>query len=255
MSAGLREVPCVVHRVDDEEARALAAAARLPVSVAAESKPSHGGVTDVAVANSLAAVLSCTDLLADTMPALTRAVAVEMIRAEARRATCMLYAARVLRSGVLEEHRLASPRQIVQRVADTVAADARLRGIRLETAVNIIDGALLRADEELLACGLSGVVLQLCGAVNRVSGARLTVSANAEPAGRVTFAVVQESVVVPETWLTIPAQPLLDSSESPALSPLLALRQIVEAYGGRLAISRLPRGSRVAVELPLQGSR
>jgi hypothetical protein len=37
--------------------------------------------------------------------------------------------------------------------------------------------------------------------------------------------------------------------------PLLALRQVAEAWGGRLAASRLPHGTRIAVELPAAARR
>jgi hypothetical protein len=244
------------HYVDQLVApvtRPTAASTKPPTTSSSETKAPSLAAVDAELASSLAAVLSSTALLAETTPRLARSVTVDMIRAEVHRATCTLRAASVLRHGVPEERRLVSVRQIVHRVAETVAPDARLRGISLDTNAAGAEGAI-SVDEELLASAFSGVVLMLAGALNRADGACLNVTATTE-AGRATLAVEQEAVVVPEAWFTPLTVAAVDAQGGYQLVPLVALRQVAEAWGGLLVTSRLPHGTRVAVELPLMVRR
>jgi hypothetical protein len=249
-AAGVREVPCIVRRVGDEEAQMLIAATQVGGPVVSPLPPSTLGSVDTEVANALASLVSSTTLLGDATPRLTRTVTVEMIRAELQRAIGTLRAASVLRFGVSESRRLTSPREIVQRVVEAVSADARLRGITVSSDTDAADGTRLNVDPELLSSGLSAVALTLCAALNHVDEAGLRIEAAAEPQGRVTLSVEQDFVVVPESWLTLPTAAVLEAPGGQQLIPLAALRVMAEASGGRLVTSRLPHGSRVAVELP-----
>jgi hypothetical protein len=198
------------------------------------------------MASSLAAVISSTTLLSDSGPRLARTVAVDMIRAEARRALCLLHTARELRYGLPPEQRLVSPPAVVQHVVDMLLPEAQLRGIAVESAVSVPEGSLIRVNEELLAHALFGAALMITAPLNAFHGPRVKVSATGEPAGRVTLAVMQQSVAVPRSWPSTPEGP-----EAYAVVPILALRHMAEAYGGRLSTTRLADGTRVALELPL----
>ena len=244
------------HYVDQLVApltRTAPAAAKASSASSSEPKTPSLAAIDSELAGSLAAVLSSTALLVETTPRLTRNITVDMIRAEVQRAACTLRAATVIRHGVSDERRLVSPRQVVQRVAETVSAEARLRGILVNTTADGADAAI-SVDEELLASSVSAVVLMLASALNRVDGATLNVTAIAE-SGRVTLAIEQECVVVPETWFGSPSLAAVDAPGGQQLVPLVALRQVAEAWGGRLTTSRLPHGTRIAVELPAAARR
>jgi hypothetical protein len=249
LAAGLREVPCIVHAVSDDEARALAAATTLPVAATVTATRSSADSVNTELAHSLAAVLSCAELLSDGVPALTREVAIDMIRAEAQRAACMVQATRVFECGVPEDRCLVTPRAVIERVGRIIAADSRLRGLALEISVTAVDTTRLNVDADLLASALSGVILMMSAALKRVVGAHLRVTAATESAERVSLIVVQEGVVLPQAWLSLPERADARGVSDP-LMPLLVLQQVAEAYGGRLLTSRLPRGSCVAVELP-----
>jgi signal transduction histidine kinase len=249
LAAGSREVPCIVHAVSDDEARALAAATTLPVAAAVRAGRSSVESMNAELAQSLAAVLSCTELLSDGVPVLTREVAVDMIRAEAQRVSCMVQATRVFEGGVPADRRPVSPRDVIERVARIIAAECRLRGVALEISATAVDSMRLNVDADLLASALSGVVLMMSAALKRVVGAHLKITAAAESAERISLVVVQDGVVLPQAWLSPPERSDARSISDP-LMPLLVLQQVAEAYGGRLLTSRLPRGSCVAVELP-----
>ena len=255
-AAGVQEVPCVVHPVGDEEARALTAALKVAAPAAADSKGAAPQPTDVrgpnlsmldeAIAGSLSAVISSTTLLSESGPRLARTVAIDMIRAEARRALCLLHSARELRYGLPPDQRIISPAAVVQHVVDMLLPEAQLRGIAIDSSVNVAEGSHIHVNEELLAHALCGAALMITAPLNAFHGPRVKVAATGEPAGRVTLSVMQQSVAVPRTWPSAPEGP-----EAYALVPILALRHIAEASGGRLSTTRLSDGTRVALELPL----
>lgn len=241
-----------MRRAGSDEARPMAAP---PVTTAppAPPRPEPSFLSEGDLARSLTSVLSCTDLLADGMPQLTRTVAVDMIRAETQRAICALRTAAVLRQGVADDRRVVTARALVGRMAGLVEADARLRGSRLATAVDVADETTLRVNDETVVSGMAAVVLMMSAGLNDVHGARLDLEATGTEAGRVTLIVRQESVILPDACLKA-ATARGDVTASPAVAPLVALRQIAEAYGGSLAVTRLPHGTQVAIELPTTAS-
>jgi hypothetical protein len=209
-------------------------------------------LNELELAKSLSAVLSCTDLLSDGMPRLTRTVAVDMIRAETQRTICALRTAHVLKHGVPLERRLVAPRAILERVAETVAAETRLRGGHVTIAGEGLDGARVRVDETCLATALASVVVMIVAGLHDVQGARLDLTSTSNgTSGRVTFAVAQESVILPDSWLKVANGPG-EVNITPETAPLVALRQVAEAYAGTVSVTRLPHGTQVSVDLPAE---
>ena len=202
------------------------------------------------LAKSLTAVLSCTDLVVDGMPKLTRAVALDMIRAEAQRTICALRSAHVLKHGVPPERRKLDARTVMDRVAETVAPETRLRGSRASVVADAADGLKILADENSLVQALSSVVVMLSVGLHDVQGARLDLKVSSHESGRVTFAIAQESVILPDGYLKTASAP--DPISTPETAPLLALRQFADAYGGSVAVTRLPHGTQVSLELPAE---
>ena len=217
--------------------------------------PPASVVSDVDVLNeqtlatSLAAVLSCTDLLADGMPRLTRSVALDMIRAETQRAISALRTSQVLKHGVPQDRRIVEPRAIVDAVREFVTPEARLRGSRLSTAIDVVDAARLRIDIESVVHALSSVVLLLSAGLHDVQGARLEIKVTSSGTDRVTFAIAQESVIVPDAYLKIVTAGA--ESSTPVTAPLVALRRVADAHGGTAAATRLLHGTQVSLDLPL----
>jgi signal transduction histidine kinase len=237
-----------MRRVTPDDARPLSASAPVTAAPPAQSRSEQSLLNESELANSLTSVLSCTDLLGDGMPPLTRTVAIDMIRAETQRTICALRTSALLKHGVPDDRRLVSPRTVLERVVDTVRADTRLRGTRLATVVSAPDDATMRINDDAIVTGLSAVVLMMSAGLNDVHGAQLDVEVAAASSGRVSLTIRQESVILPEAYLKA-ANTRADLATNATFAPLLALRQIAESHGGSLAITRLPHGTQVCVEL------
>jgi hypothetical protein len=236
-----------MRRATADDARPLPSTAQATTAPPAQSRHDHFILNESDLAKSLTSVLSCTDLLSDAMPRLTRTVAVDMIRAETQRAICALRTAAVLKHGVPDERRVVSPRAVVARITDTIDADARLRGSRVATAVNTSDDIKLRIHEDCVVDAVSAVVLMMSAGLNDVHGAQLDVEVSTNASGRVSLAIRQESVILPEACLKA-AHSRGELANNPSLAPLMALRQIAESHGGSLSITRLPHGTQVSVD-------
>ena len=219
------------------------AAPSTPPSQAHTSK-----LNEEALVTSLSAVLSCTDLLADGMPQLTRAVAVNMIRAEAQRAICALRTAHLLQHGIPTEKRLIDPRTVLARVVDVVTPETRLRGCRVSTTVDVPDSVKLRADETTLVHALASAALMLAGGLHDVQGARLDLKVAWDGSSRMLFSLAQEYVILPDACLKIFSTP--SDGGSVATAPFVALRDLAAAYGGSATAGRLAHGTQVTLDLP-----
>src|SRR5262245_21971027 len=135
VAAGLREVPCLVERVDDDEAQNMAAASNVAATetviprampVALPSDLPLG-----AVAECLTAVASSANLLSPGST-LAQAVAVDLVRAEAARALQLLVAMRVIRGEAVVVRRQVGLRLLLERTLERSAAERRLRGVTLD---------------------------------------------------------------------------------------------------------------------------
>jgi hypothetical protein len=237
-----------MRRATPDDARPIAASSQVAATPPAQSRPDTSTLNETELAKSLTSVLSCTELLHDGMPRLTRTVAIDMIRAETQRAICALRTAAVLKHGISEERRVVTPRMVVERIAATVSSDARLRGTRMGTSVSTAEDVRLRINEESIVSGIAAVVLMMSAGLNDVQGAELDVEVSSNTTGRVSLAIRQESVILPEACLKA-ANSRGEGAGNTAVAPLIALRQIAESHGGTLAVTRLPHGTQVAVEL------
>jgi hypothetical protein len=245
---GLREVPCFVRRLTDDEARSLAAVLQVPVDNPQPDTRQSDVFDEDQVAASLLAVLSCTDLMGEGTPRLTRDVAVDMIRAETRRAICALRTAQLLTRGVPHASSAVTVGRILAGVVECVSPEVRLRGSRLTTRVDVSDDTMLDVDEPSLIAALSAVVLLLSAGLRDVRGARLDLHVSTPQPGRIMLTITQESVILPNATLAITN----DDAPAlvPAVAPLVALRQLARHHGGTCTVSRLARGTQVSLTLP-----
>src|SRR6185436_15370536 len=171
IAAGLREVPCLVQRVDEEQAGQLAEATNLPAQdTIASTTPAisptrataapverGSGATDQ-LAQSLLALASSANLLSGGSP-LTVAVAADLVRAEAARALQLLLASRVLRDEVPVSRLKVPVRSLIDRAMQMTLAERRLRATEVHVHADGVRDAAVRGDEELLASALAGLVM------------------------------------------------------------------------------------------------
>ena len=138
-SAGLREVPCMVQRVDEEQAGLLAEATNLPAQEpSAAARPAAAPVTvergagaTEQLAQSLLALASSANLLSGGSP-LTVAVAADLVRAEAARALQLLLASRVLRDEVPVSRLKVPVRTVIDRAMQLTLPERRLRATEVQ---------------------------------------------------------------------------------------------------------------------------
>jgi hypothetical protein len=266
VSAGLREVPCLVYDVNDEKADALGRAAAVSGSRegAAPASALPGAATTLApadttlhagqdLARALAALTACAEMLSAAASDMSRAVVANLVRAEAWRASTLLHATRVVRHE-LRVARAAMPIvTVLDRVADGLSAERRVRCMTIDTQSDLSRGACVATDEALLTGALGCGVLATLALVDGVADARVTLKASAEGSQRVAFAVVQESVSAPAVWFAraFDGQWTDRPGGVAATVSMLAVQHTAELLGGEVVVGSQGGGTRVAITLPL----
>ena len=260
LEAGLTEVPCLVERVDDAQARILAAATNVP-SAPREGSPvrPERPKTDIAFgafADCLTAVASSAGLLASGS-ALTHAVAIDLVRAEVARALHLLRAVRVLRGEVNLVRRPVYPRTILQRVVGETEAERRLQGVALSINQSKADGALVTGDEELLVASIGALVVAAPALLNGQSARNVSLGVMTRADGAVVFVADHEGAELPLFWRSNLADDDAREGAVPggsgttsALTLLRAARHVAEAHGGRMSVDCLDGLTSLSIAIP-----
>jgi ParB-like chromosome segregation protein Spo0J len=257
ISAGLREVPCLVQRVDEEQAGQLAEATNLPAqdAAAAASRPAaveveRGSGASDQLAQSLMALASSANLLSGGSP-LTVAVAADLVRAEAARALQLLLASRVLRDEVPVSRLRVPVRTVIDRAMQMTMAERRLRATDVLVLADGVRDAAVRGDEELLASALAGLLMATVGLVGE-KGGPTTLTATVKD-GRATFAVAQESLSVPESWVerTFDAAWPVANAATGTLALMQSARRIAELHAGSVSAASIESGTSFNLSLPV----
>lgn len=255
VAAGLREVPCVVYEVDDDEAARLAEASNITTRAAASALAGasnemalHAGAD---LAQSLATLSACADLLSGSQSELSRGVAGNLIRAEVWRASCLLLATRIVRREMPLARGAISVLGMIGRLEQAFLPERQLRSVVFDTSSTVPNGSFIAGDEKLLVGALASAVLSTLSWLDGVKDARVTIAAALEPVGHVTFTVSQEVVAAPEIWLrrAFDHQWTERPGGLPAAISMLAVRTVAEAHGGMAAVSA-SRGTRISMLMP-----
>jgi ParB family chromosome partitioning protein len=259
VAAGLREVPCLVERVDDDEAQALAVASNIAAieTPAPRLAPATAPTIDLplaALADCLTAVATSAGLLSSGVT-LTHAVAVDLVRAEAARALQLLVAMRVLKGDAMLSRRSASLRALIERTLDRSASERRLRGIALDADVKANAPSTVWGDEELLVSAFGALVMATTALTNAPNGRSVTLRATrgAEDAYIVTAVHDAE---LPHHWRSRLVDDSRESARSgdttaPALMQLRAARRIAELHGGHMTLDCADGRTNVSLEIPI----
>ena len=254
VAAGLREVPCVVFEVDDDEAARLADASNITSKEASHSTAGtsdsflHGGAE---LAQSLVTLSACADLLAGSQSDLSRSVAGNLIRAEVWRASCLLQATRIVRRELPLARGAVSVLAMIGRLEQAFLPERQLRSLVFDTSSTVPQGSFIAGDEKLLAGALASATLSTLSWLDGIKDARLTIAASLEPVGHVTFTVAQQTVVAPEIWVrrAFDYQWIDRPGGLPAAIAMLAVRTVAEAHGGTATVAT-GRGTRISVLMP-----
>jgi len=255
-AAGLREVPCLVQRVDEDQANVLAEAANTPAGDGQTPSAPPQGIDTAALqatdqlAQTLMALGSSANLLSGGS-ALTNAVAADLVKAEAARALQLLTAQRVLGNEVLVSRVRVPVRTVVDRAMQMTAPERRLRSTDLRVSMDGVRDASVRGDEELLAAAVAGLVMATTGLVGERGGpAMLSVTIKQD---RVSFTCSQSSLSVPDAWIERTFDASWPSATIPVgtLALMQAAKRIAELHGGQAQAAALGEGTSFTVLLPL----
>ena len=255
VAAGLRDVPCVVFDVDDDEAARLADASNvtakgIPHSADAGTNEAllHGGAD---LAQSLVTLTACADLLSGSPTELSRAVAGNLIRAEVWRASCLLLATRIVRRELPLARGAISVVALIGRLEQAFLPERQLRSVVFETSSSVPRGSFIAGDEKLLTGAIASAMLSTLSWLDGVKDARLAMTAALEPVGHVTFTVSQETVAAPDVWLrrAFDHQWIDRPGGVPAAISMLAVRTVAEAHGGTATVGG-GRGTRISILMP-----
>lgn len=255
VAAGLRDVPCIVFDVDDEEAARLADASNvttkgLPPSTYPGTNEAflHGGAD---LAQSLATLTACADLLTCSPSDLSRAVAGNLIRAEVWRASCLLLATRIVRRELPLARGAVSVLALIGRLEQAFLPERQLRSVIFDTSSSVPQGSFIAGDEKLIGGALASAILSTLTWLDGVKDARVAISASLEPGGHVTFTVSQETVAAPEVWVrrAFDYQWTDRPGGVAAAISMLAVRTVAEAHGGTATVGG-GRGTRISILMP-----
>lgn len=267
MAAGLSRIPCVIERVDDEQAPILAAASNTPATdmpIARVAPPPPSPTTDLtfaAFADCLTAVASSANLLSPGST-LTQTVAVDLVRAEAARALQLLLAARVLKGDVSVARREVAARTVVERAAEQTAAERRLRGLTLDFPSGRKVGETVSGDEDLLASSLGAVILAPAVLFETTRSKAVSVQVNSRADGTVALSAIHDGAELPHFWRSKLAEsewPDLSmngsSVSSAALVLLRAARRVAELHAGHMTLDCSEGRTGLSIVLPAATSR
>jgi hypothetical protein len=253
VTAGVRQVPCLVQRFDPDQAAAITDATNLPSTrpEPVPDQPARPAAIDAAraeLAQVLSGLMTSASLLSNDST-LTQALAADLVRAETMRAMDLLVALGVL-SEEMPMARVAVPvKALLQRVARSAAAGHRLRGIGLQVG-DVPEALTARGDEQLLSTAVSGLLAATASLVEGIAGALVTATASPAPGG-VTIAVSQQAMAVPASWIAgafESAWPV--RSGRAALVLMQSARKVAEAHGGSAAAGSADGGTTFRITVP-----
>ena len=256
IAAGLREVPCIVHDVNDEAAAALQAASNLNRGESAPSIGHDAGATVDHAAETLARALhtasSLADLLTGEISDMSRGVVGALLRAELFRATTLVQAGRVLR-GELPVVRGAVPvGSLIDKVVQGFGAERRTRHVEFVPQVDLPSGHIVIADERLLAAALSGAAIATMALIEGLPSSRIAMVAGLTAARQLTLVVSQDHVLPPPVWIERAFDPTWRDRPGGAATTLAmtSLQRAARMHGGDATATLSARGSRVALTIP-----
>jgi ParB/RepB/Spo0J family partition protein len=257
VAAGLSEVPCIVHTIDEARASQLREAdnLRAPIEPApAPAAPAENAPASLEeVRRSLSTIESCLHLLAGSKASLRDRVALDLVRTEAHRAHRLVQSLYVLGAEPTMAPTVQSCRALVEQALQAIEPERRLSGIHL--SVDIEDGRHeAPVDPDAFSTALTAAIGGMMALLQQGRGPSMQVRVSTN-AGRqsVLIEIAQQSVGVPEAALAR----FFDAgwTERPggyqAAIELAAARKIVELHGGSIELTAGARGGcRMVLAVP-----
>jgi hypothetical protein len=254
IASGFREVPCIVHDVDDAEALLLAQQANGVQSRVNESgaQPAHASSLDIAdsVMKAVTAIDATTRLISGS--SLAERVGIDLIRAEAWRAVTLLEAAAVVRHGLPHGQSACRALHLMTAVTGRAELECRLRGLPFRADSDVPANVTVVGNPKVLETGLSGLLLATMAMIEGRSGARVVCTASRETTHQVTFVVSSIGVLPPPSWASGALDPAKTDGPGGAAAVvwLQAARIIAEGYGGAMTVAAFSGGTSMTINIP-----
>ena len=250
VAAGLEKVPCLLHDVDDDRARAIAEAADVrpsagdPMPPGPQTQPGLPVGATASLVDSLATIESCLNLFPNRERSLCERVGLDLMRAETSRARWLAEAWTLLAGKSELRKRTASAAGLVESALKSVEAEGRLAGVGSNL---IVDESVrpVRVDSRLMTMALSGAIRAMVALLQGADGGTLKIRVSTHPAMRsAVFQLAQDVAPVPEVWFSRPgsATPADWSSDQGVPIALAAASRVAELHGGHLQMARGNRG-------------
>lgn len=258
ITAGLREVPCLVRDIDDRESAVLVEESNVLRSrnstvSSLDTTPSPALDIHDALVRAIADIDSCTHLLSSSASSLPQRVGSDLIRAEVWRASCLLQASRIVQHGVPPGQGACSARRLITSVAERAEAERRLRGYALHIENEIPESLVIAGDPSILGAALSGLLLATCAVADDRPGARIALTGSVDATREIEFAVSEVGTGVSTSWESRAFDPTWSDRPGriPAAVWMMAARKVSESYGGRVTVSVTSRGATAKMIMPI----
>jgi hypothetical protein len=255
-AAGLASVPCVVHHADDGRAEQLADAERIHAgggdgqARSAPGTPTPGLVLGH-LARDLTAIESAATVLAARGLPTPQRVSVDMVRAQAWRASWLLQAHAVLSTPHAGDARLCLIGQMLERVRDGFLPESRLSGVDLQVCVPDWNISAL-VDESGLAAGVIGALVATFSLVEQSVDPVITLITGSDPGAPLSIDVAQDAAAVPAEYVSRVFDPSWTDRPGGWLAAVGAVtaRAVAQRHGGdALFLVRERRGSTLRLNL------
>ena len=246
-SAGLREVPCMLHAVTDAKAAELASAAGIapsrmapeppvPERKATASVPAAGNCA-TALDTALRSIASVAALMSARSP-VARDGAAQLVTVESQRALRLLNVMRVLGGEFAVRRAAVQVADLLEDVRDSLEREYRSCGLERSVQVTGDRDLVVHGNEELLRTAICSAVAALSVAVSSTEPRQFEISGTAAAGGAsVVIEIREQGFSIPQRWAERAfdeAWPVAEGGT--ALVLLQAARQIATTHTGSLVI-------------------
>lgn len=257
ISAGLRDVPCIVHDVDDDTAGRLRDASNLGRPAAADLDTAVDTVpapqADEELARAFNALSGLAELMSGPLSDLSRGVVGTLLRAELWRASHLQQATRYLRDDLPLVRAAVPAAGLVERVLHGFLPERRVRHMDMSMISDLPPGHLMVVDERLVATAITGAIMATLALLEGLPASRLSVAVSVEATRAVNVTVAQDHVRPPSTWVDRAFDRSWQDRPGgpPAVVWMAAMHHAAIAHGGDALAVASARGSRLALTIPV----
>ncbi|MEO8483142.1 MAG: hypothetical protein ABI634_13090 [Acidobacteriota bacterium] len=151
------------------------------------------------VGDEIAAIAAAANLLTPDGSALARRLSVDLIRAQAWRASWMLRAHSLLDGGTRAQSKLRPLSALLEQIRQGLTPECRLAGVSLQIQATDWNGSV-SVDEASILAGVSGAVMATLGILGHAEGAIVRVAVDASGTDLRTIDVAQDEVTASPSW-------------------------------------------------------